>query len=803
MFGISIRQVTAFICLTIITVISRTLKDDLDHLYTKNGRVIIGTIIGDLSEVRQGLNEGGYTDTLLEPFFGDMVIKLGKPYIDFPSCPAVHLAINYGTKDHLNVASMMINLGADINKYQLPNMDPTQSDNYLYNRGYPPALMYALGLGQIPSNSHAAVLQRLKRSFPSAFNLTTIDMWRRETGNPPLIHICILLGNSDGAHVLITEFNLSVHATDDYGLTALHVAAWTGNIPAMIMLLQAGADAFRVDSYGRTALHIAALRGHSPAMAKILVTSVDIAARRHCKTVVCLDDHIRKLLNTSDIYDQTAFQLAGAAPVKLALRDYLRAEHDKVNLTTPAATANFTDSSPINSEKGIAGLTDDSWNMGQVAHSPLPEPIQMLLATSRVGAVPHVSAENMTVAHFRTQFFHRQIPVLITGELTSGRGIWAHVQREDFLRRYGNLQLRTGPTAYAVHRHQPLQAVTADAAPAEGGEGRANNASSSHRATTTTGDQSVNPVGGSMSLQEYVQRCLTRTPTSEFTAGLDVEGEAEFSTAAPTTGIDGTADIKDSVCVWPATARTASEQQPVEWRWDLPTPEVFGEVCRIGRHPQTLGDDTTSRDIAGDIAPHSPRGRQEQQRRWPRNGAIESLQLHAGASFTAVPFRSHNASWDLLLTGRKKWYLVAPGAEVGDLLLFPHSNYSENTTQGNNDTHVGPTLPVPWLSELVPKLRNLSTVFELEQNPGEVVFVPHDWHYATVSLANTVSVSQEFCTRLDTDTRIPPVGTVLYGGEDPFRGIGLYKTHIKTSSELGIERPKASKIPVFDFSPIT
>ena len=71
MFGISIRQVTAFICLTIITVISRTLKDDLDHLYTKNGRVIIGTIIGDLSEVRQGLNEGGYTDTLLEPFFGE------------------------------------------------------------------------------------------------------------------------------------------------------------------------------------------------------------------------------------------------------------------------------------------------------------------------------------------------------------------------------------------------------------------------------------------------------------------------------------------------------------------------------------------------------------------------------------------------------------------------------------------------------------------------------------------------------------------------------------------------------------
>jgi hypothetical protein len=168
---------------------------------------------------------------------------------------------------------------------------------------------------------------------------------------------------------------------------------------------------------------------------------------------------------------------------------------------------------------------------------------------------------------------------------------------------------------------------------------------------------------------------------------------------------------------------------------------------------------------------------------------VEALQMHVSAARTVVLFHARNATWDLLLTGRKRWFMVPPGVNL---------DVNTATTCAAD----GPAR----LSELlttVAGLRAQRDVVEVVQAPGEMLFVPHDWKRSVVHLEDSVSISQEFCTFLNTDTRVQPLGTVLYGGEDSFRGIGLYKTHVESSYKLGVKLPEMSRTPVFDFAPVT
>jgi hypothetical protein len=51
--------------------------------------------------------------------------------------------------------------------------------------------------------------------------------------------------------------------------------------------------------------------------------------------------------------------------------------------------------------------------------------------------------------------------------------------------------------------------------------------------------------------------------------------------------------------------------------------------------------------------------------------------------------------------------------------------------------------------------------------------------------------------------RIQPLGSALYGGEDPHRGLGMYKTHRVSNPSPGIKREERSKVPVFNVGDIT
>ena len=109
----------------------------------------------------------------MTPFLGEKVLQLGKILENFPITPALHLTFYHSQKDHLDTAFFMMNRGANPNKFELPSHysedykyeymkhmnNPSVSNNkykkdnivdYLnISYGYPPAIMYCLGLGKI------------------------------------------------------------------------------------------------------------------------------------------------------------------------------------------------------------------------------------------------------------------------------------------------------------------------------------------------------------------------------------------------------------------------------------------------------------------------------------------------------------------------------------------------------------------------------------------------------------------------------------------------------------------------------
>ena len=154
-----------------------------------------------------------------------MILKLGRANVDFPVAPAIHVAFYFLTSDSLEISQFLLRNGADMYEYVLPakgNDSPRPSTSYLTAKGYPPALMFAIGLGREPTNAHAALVKQLHVTYSHIFNDSRLKEWIEATSNPPLLQICILARNFDMVYVMVSEF--SEHLKDERdskGLSAL------------------------------------------------------------------------------------------------------------------------------------------------------------------------------------------------------------------------------------------------------------------------------------------------------------------------------------------------------------------------------------------------------------------------------------------------------------------------------------------------------------------------------------------------------------------------------------------------------
>jgi hypothetical protein len=95
--------------------------------------------------------------------------------------------------------------------------------------------------------------------------------------------------------------------------------------------------------------------------------------------------------------------------------------------------------------------------------------------------------------------------------------------------------------------------------------------------------------------------------------------------------------------------------------------------------------------------------------------------------FHADVFRSH--SWSANVCGRKKWYLVRPGSEE-KLQYYWKEESSSNGRPTISMTDIRPIL------EKYPELIKDGEVFEIIQEPGELIFVPSNWHHQVHNLVS-------------------------------------------------------------------
>eukprot|EP00661_Eupelagonemidae_sp_cell13_P003729 gene3729-2061_t len=89
--------------------------------------------------------------------------------------------------------------------------------------------------------------------------------------------------------------------------------------------------------------------------------------------------------------------------------------------------------------------------------------------------------------------------------------------------------------------------------------------------------------------------------------------------------------------------------------------------------------------------------------------------------------------WNLCLSGTKRWCLVEPRADVRELGLS------------------GAEGPAAWFVDHLPALRAAAAagdlrVVECLQGPGDLVYIPHEWHHCVVSIDTSFAVAHTLVT---------------------------------------------------------
>ena len=581
-------------------------------------------------------------------------------------------------------------------------------------------------------------------------------------GNSPLLHLTIMAGFFDGVYVIVNEFRMGVNEPDrHFQLSPLHVAVWEGRLEIVQFLLHRGADPHLRDQMGRTPLHYAAIRG---------LRDVFLLVQQHLghgqrRYELCA------LMEVRDKYNQTALDIALRPPV--------------------SSLVNQTAHSIMSS---ACSHMYDRWAQAQQAAAartvvrPLTMPMPMSLGWAQAATAVEVERERERESHpgarhrsvdrvdgvslnasaLYRRYIVNQRPVIITnGELlTASSRVWAFLDRDSFVQRYGDYLLSRGGSKYF------------DFYPS---------LNSSHFSVTARAQHAE----VEMSIGEWVQR-------------MGVEGGGEEAAPIPGSAAAGPSARWGSEfmahSVHPASrqalaARRQRAEEEAELRDQIHRmnsmrstgdPEVFRSIVRAGDNG-TLSDrwwddfppiplwsqlcTTSSPSLVGKKSQASSHSAEDPGMDGPEDQ--EPYQVYLGPAHTSMPIHSHNSSWNILLTGLKRWYVMPPGHGVYAFTRLPDSEEDRaNVTLLSQLSReaVQEVWSIPeWLERYGNRLIAQGLVYEFTQHPGEMVYLPHNWVHGTLNLADSVSISQEVCTMQHTDQRYYPVGLGLYGGRDRFR----------------------------------
>ena len=170
---------------------------------------------------------------------------------------------------------------------------------------------------------------------------------------------------------VIVECGCDVNVVDEYGMSAIHFAAYRGDIEIVSYLLDHGCDVNKVDDYGVNALHLAAYSGHDGMVRYLIergcaVNSVDkygwngihIGTQEgHLRVVNCLIE-LGCSVNTRNKYGMTAL-MAGSLRGNEEIIEYLLESGSDVN----AKNANGGNAVMIASRLSLRSFLDNGCPM--------------------------------------------------------------------------------------------------------------------------------------------------------------------------------------------------------------------------------------------------------------------------------------------------------------------------------------------------------------------------------------------------------------------------------------------------------
>jgi hypothetical protein len=197
---------------------------------------------------------------------------------------------------------------------------------------------------------------------------------------------------------------------------------------------------------------------------------------------------------------------------------------------------------------------------------------------------------------------------------------------------------------------------------------------------------------------------------------------------------------------------------------DIKVPSVFAGLCGCSTEAQQameasfLYSKITGEDSNTNTCHH------------PTCDDISPFTVTVGPSKSGIPMSVRkSSSWNLLLIGKVKWFLIEPGR----VQSLHHARYGDNGLFSHDDefvleSHILPTNR--WIEKILPELRSRITVHEVIQLPTEVLYIPQGWYFATLHLSDAVIISQEFCVIKSNTLRVTPLGYQIYGGYDIYDG---------------------------------
>ena len=115
--------------------------------------------------------------------------------------------------------------------------------------------------GSMPMNKKLAAVIRKYQSHPEFLGVDLVDPNQRGAIDDALLHLAARTGAVEDIEVLVSS-GAKVNLAGDLGNTPLHQAAMCGHVGSVQTLLQLGSDPSIRNEYGQTALQVAELGGY-------------------------------------------------------------------------------------------------------------------------------------------------------------------------------------------------------------------------------------------------------------------------------------------------------------------------------------------------------------------------------------------------------------------------------------------------------------------------------------------------------------------------------------------------------------